>query len=254
MIASLPMYDWPEVREATDAWWAGIARYAGAEAKLRHGGDHAEAWRSRRLLFSQTCGYPFTHEFRHKLKLVATPHYGVDGCRGPNYRSMVFARENAPLESFRGKVVAINNQDSMSGMLALQLVFAPYAKQGCFFGNATETGGHIASMLTVRDGKADVCAIDAVCTAMAKAYRPDYLQGLVEIARSPEVPSLPYVTVSGDVGKLRHAVIQAFGDPTLNEVRQRLFLTGHSVLVEKDYDRIIDLETSMQSAGGLKLQ
>ena len=27
MIASLPMYDWPEVREATDLWWNGIARH-----------------------------------------------------------------------------------------------------------------------------------------------------------------------------------------------------------------------------------
>jgi hypothetical protein len=35
MIATLPMYDWPEVREATDAWWAGLARHlrgAGFEA------------------------------------------------------------------------------------------------------------------------------------------------------------------------------------------------------------------------------
>jgi hypothetical protein len=38
MIASLPMYDWPEVREATDAWWAGLARHlrdAGFEAPDR---------------------------------------------------------------------------------------------------------------------------------------------------------------------------------------------------------------------------
>jgi ABC-type phosphate/phosphonate transport system substrate-binding protein len=253
MIASLPMYDWPEVREATDAWWAGIARHAGLSGNFQRVRDFAALWLSPDLAFSQTCGYPFTHEFRGKLKLVATPHYGVDGCRGPNYRSMVFARENRPLESFRGEIAAVNNPDSMSGMLALQLLFTPHAKDGDFFGSVIETGGHIASMLAVRDGKAQICAIDAVCTAMAKAYRPDYLEGLVEIARSPEVPGLPYVTVAGDVAKLRHGLAVAFTDPDLQEARGRLFLTGHSVLSEKDYSRITNLETAMQRAGGLKL-
>ena len=253
MIASLPMYDWPEVRESTDAWWAGIARHLGTHATLRRGGEHAAHWQNRDLLFSQTCGYPFTHEFRGKLKLVATPHYGVDGCRGPNYRSMVFARENQPLESFRGATAAVNNPDSMSGMLALQLAFGPHARNGRFFGHAAETGSHIASMIAVRDGKADVCAIDSVCTAMAKAYRPDYLEGLVEIARSPEVPGLPYVTVGGDVAKLRQALVGAFADPGLREARDRLFLTGHSLLTEKDYARIPELETEMRQNGGLKL-
>ena len=253
MIASLPMYDWPEVREATDAWWAGIARHLGTAGELRRGGDFAALWLAPDLLFSQTCGYPFTHEFRGKLKLVATPQYGVDGCQGANYRSMVFAREKRPLESFRGTVAAVNNPDSMSGMLALQLVFGPLAKEGRFFSSAIETGGHIASMIAVRDGKADVCAIDSVCTAMAKAYRPDYLEGLVEIARSPEVPGLPYVTVVGDPSKLRHALAWAFADSDLREPRHRLFLTGHSVLGEKDYARITALETAMRQAGGLKL-
>ncbi|MGH6854041.1 MAG: phosphate/phosphite/phosphonate ABC transporter substrate-binding protein [Aestuariivirga sp.] len=253
MIASLPMYDWPEVREATDAWWTAIARHLGADISLSRGGDHVAAWAAPDLLFSQTCGYPFTHEFRGKLKIVATPHYGVDGCRGANYRSMVFARENAPLESFRGKIAAVNNPNSMSGMLALQLVFAPHAREGRFFAEAVETGGHIGSLLAVRDRKADVCAVDAICTAMAKAYRPDYLEGLVEIARSPEVPGLPYVTVAGGAARLRQALSAAFADPGLQEPRRRLFLTGHSVLSEKDYGRITDLETGMQRQGGLAL-
>ena len=34
MIASLPMYDWPEVRDATDAWWHGLARHIGVAGEL----------------------------------------------------------------------------------------------------------------------------------------------------------------------------------------------------------------------------
>ncbi len=247
------MYDWPEVREATDAWWAGIARHLGVFFALTRGPDHTALWRYPDLLFSQTCGYPFTHEFRGDLKLVATPHYGVDGCDGPRYRSMVFAREKKPLEAFRGGIAAVNSPDSMSGRLALQLVFAPLAKAGAFFASTMLSGGHVNSLRAVREGRADICATDAVCVALARRYRPDYLDGLVEIARSPLVPSLPFVTVSGDVIKLRAALAEAFADPGLREARDRLFLTGLSALDTSAYDCITELESAMQNAGGLKL-
>lgn len=253
MIASLPMYDWPELREATDAWWAGIARHLGVTAGLARGPDYQGVWLRPDLLFSQTCGYPFTHKLRGKVRLVATPHYDASGCDGPNYCSIVFAREARPLADFRGRRAAVNHADSMSGMLALKLVFAPLAERGRFFGSAFDSGGHIASLNAVRDGRADVCAVDAVCVALAGRYRPDYLEGLVAIARSPMVPGLPYVTVAGDITKLRAGLASAFADPTLSEVRDRLLLTGHSVLDVKDYDRILELETAMEKAGDVAL-
>ena len=253
MIASLPMYDWPEVRAATDAWWQGIARHLAVDTQLTRQPDYFAQWRRPDLLFSQTCGYPFTHAFAGKLTLVATPHYAVDGCDGPNYQSIVFARARAPLEDFRHAAAAVNNPDSMSGMLALKLIFAPLAVQGRFFGKAVETGGHINSMIAVREGKADICAIDAVCVALARRYRPDLLDGLVEVARSPMVPGLPYVTVSGDVPALRQALARAFAGRDLHEARDHLFLSGHSVLTPQDYARITTLETAMEQAGGLHL-
>ncbi|HLA02956.1 MAG TPA: PhnD/SsuA/transferrin family substrate-binding protein [Aestuariivirga sp.] len=253
MIASFPMYDWPEVREATDAWWRGLSRHLGVAIELDRNPDHFAAWRRNDLFFSQTCGYPFTHEFKRLLKYVATPHYAVPGCEGANYSSSIFARVDQPLDSFRGGIAAVNNPDSMSGMLALKLAFAPFARSGKFFASAIRSGGHINSMLAVRDGTADVCAIDAVCVAMARRYRPDYLEGLVEIALSPSAPSLPYVTRSGDIGAMRAALVAAFADPELQECRGQLFLSGHSVLRPKAYERITDLESEMQKAGGLEL-
>jgi ABC-type phosphate/phosphonate transport system substrate-binding protein len=253
MIASLPMYDWPEVREATDAWWAAIAGSLGIAANLDRDCSHFAAWRRSDLLFSQTCGYPFTHEFKDKLTLVATPHYGVDGCEGPNYRSILFAREKLALAEFRDSHAAVNSPDSMSGMLALQLVFAPLAHRGVFFASAVETGSHLNSLRAVRSGVADVCAIDAVCVALAKRYRPADLAGLVEIARSPPVPSLPYVTVGGNPETIRAALATAFADPALRSTRDQLFLTGYSVLATQAYGRITILEDAMKAAGGLKL-
>ena len=247
------MYDWPEVRAWTDRWWSAIAARLGLPISLDRRADHLANWIDREVLFSQTCGYPFTHEFKGKLTLVATPHYAVDGCSGPDYQSIVFARSAQAPEAFRGGVAAVNNPDSMSGMLALKLVFAPLARGGRFFGESVRTGGHINSLIAVRDGKADVCATDAVCAAMARRYRPDILDGLVEIARSPMVPGLPYVTIAGDAGTLREALHHCFADESLQETRDRLFLSGFSLLNGQDYNRITTLETAMEQAGGLQL-
>ena len=247
------MYDWPEVRGATDAWWHGLSRHLGIALELDRNPDHFAAWRQGGLYFSQTCGYPFTHEFKGLLNYVATPHYAVPGCEGANYCSFIFARVDQPLDSFRGGIAAVNNSDSMSGMLALKLAFAPFAREGRFFASAIESGAHAKSMIAVRDGLADVCAIDAVCVAMARRYRPDYMEGLVEIARSLSVPALPYVTRSSNIDGMRAALVVAFADSELQECREQLFLSGHSVLGPNAYERITNLESEMQKAGALEL-
>lgn len=253
MIASLPMYDWPEVSTATDAWWSGIARHLGVQLHLNRPVDFTQDWSSSNLLFSQTCGYPLTHAFRDVLRLVATPCYGVDGMRGAYYQSILFARSKAPLPSFRGSVAAVNTPDSMSGMLALKLVFAQFAKGGMFFSSARLTGGHLASLAAVRTGSADICAIDPVCVALAKRYRPDSLNGLVEVGRGPFVPGLPYVTQLSTVKRLRQALLAALADPELVEVRNALFLVGQEPLSSSDYAMIPALEREMEARGGLFL-
>lgn len=253
MIAALQMYDWPELRAATDAWWNGVARHMGVRLPLSRPADFTAPWLSDELLFGQTCGYPFTHALRGRVKLVATPHYDADGCEGPSYCSILFAREARPPERFRGTVAAVNTPDSMSGMLALKLVFAPLAEGGRFFSRAVETGGHLASLDTVRGGHADVCAIDSVCVALARRHRPAALEGLVEIARSPAVPGLPWITRAGEPEKIRAALERAFADPALTGPREALLLSGFSSLDARDYDRITEREAEMEKGGGLLL-
>lgn len=253
MPASLPMYDLPEVRESTDAFWAAMAKAYGVGFTLTRAEDWTAPWRDPNLLFSQTCGYPFTHGFDGILTYVATPHYAADGCVGPNYSSIILARSAASLENFRGKTAAFNNRDSMSGMLALQLTFEPLARDGVFFENAVETGGHFASLAAVQQGRADICATDCVTIAYARRYRPEALDGLVEVGRSPSVPGLPFVTRAGDVGKLRSALQQVMNDPSTDKLRDRLLLTGLSLLSPGSYDIIPHMERVMQSRGGLRL-
>ena len=253
MIAALQMYDWPEVRQATEIWWQGIARYLGTDVPLSRPEDYTSPWQRSDLLFAQTCGYPFTHALQGKVSYVGTPHYTADGCDGPEYCSIVVAREMKPLTAFRNGIAAVNTPDSMSGMLALKLVFAPLAEKERFFASALETGGHLASLAAVQSGQADVCAVDCVCVEMARRYRPSALKGLVEIARSPQVPGLPWITKAGNAEKIRSALRRAFADPELAEPREALLLTGFSELPARSYDRIIDLENEMEGAGGLRL-
>ena len=145
----------------------------------------------------------------------------------------------------------------MSGMLALKLVFAPFAKSGRFFRGAVETGSHVASLQAVREGTADVCAVDAICVALARRYRPDYLEGLVEIARSPSVPGLPYVTSAKTSAELRErlqgALAAALTDPALAETRSALLISGMSVLAPQDYQAIVKREQDCEARGGLDL-
>ena len=243
--ASLPMYDWPEIRKHTDAFWVSFQRHSGLNDTLDRQSPLSDPWRNPNLILSQTCGYPFTHEFKGLLNYVATPHYVCAGCNDATYSSFIFARHTAPLQDFRGKIPAINSMDSMSGMLALKLVFAPFAKDGEFFERKIITGGHLNSLQAVREGKADVCAIDAVCVALAEKHRPEVLQGLVMVAQSPTVPSLPFVTRSRVPEHLRIALTKTIADPELKTTREALLLYSFSNLGASAYDRITNLENAL---------
>lgn len=265
-VFSLPMYDWPEIRKATDAWAGGIAAhlreqgFSDAPLNLSRRDRYHDDWNAPDLLLSQSCGYPLSHEFSGALLPVATPHYAVEGCSGPAFSSFIFARAAdgiRALTDLRGQTCVINNRGSMSGMLALKLVFAPYADNGDFFADTVESGGHVKSLEAVQRGSADVCAIDAVCVALARRHRPELLAGLTEIARSPLVPGLPLVTSSrrsqDELARLRQALAMAFADPGLLETREALFLSGYSMLDRNDYAIIASLERDLRTRGDLNL-
>ncbi|MFO1033391.1 MAG: PhnD/SsuA/transferrin family substrate-binding protein [Hyphomicrobiales bacterium] len=243
MLASLPMYDLPELRAATDALWQAVARQLGVVLPLTRAADFMAPWRDDQLLFSQTCGYPFTHEFAGRLTYVATPCYDADGCDGPRYRSLIFAREKVPLIALRGAVAAVNTPESMSGMLALRLVFEE--RVAPLFRERVMTGSHVASLAAVKAGTADVCACDCVTAALLRRHRPEALEGLVEIARSPLVPGLPFVTRAGDPARLRAAVTAALADPDLTSTREALLLQAIADIGAAAYDVIPALEKSL---------
>lgn len=265
MIASLPMYDWPEMREATDAWWAGLARHLRAQGfdapgRLTRTAIPATPWRRPGLVLSQTCGYPLTHDFKDHLEVLATPCYGVEGCMGPLYSSVIVIHAEASiarLQDLEGATAAYNALDSLSGHLALKCVFAPLSENGRFFGRVVKSGGHVASMQMVYEHKADVAAIDCVTYALAQHHRPDLAAGLAVIARGPLAPALPYVTAAGrpagEIDRLKRALAAAAADPALAQAREALFIAGLEFLPPDAYHRVLDLEAACAAQGYVAL-
>jgi ABC-type phosphate/phosphonate transport system substrate-binding protein len=261
MLASLPMYDFGEVRAATDAWWRGVAsalRRAGLDAvpeALTRDAD-VDVWHSQQLLLSQTCGYPLTHALAGVVALVATPVYSASGCSGADYCSLIVVSEHNPaaaLEDLRGAVCAYSRRHSHSGYNALRAAVAPLADGGAFFSRVVESGGHPVSIELVANGEADVCAVDCVTHALLAKHRPDALGGTRVLATTERVPGLPYVTRAGIdddcLSRLRDGLQMAFSDPRLADVRDTLLLTGMQVLGDDAYRRIDDMEDSARATG-----
>lgn len=261
-LASLPMYELPELRAATDAWWHGLARAFRREGisdvpdALARRPDYQQVWLSSELLFSQTCGYPLIHALAGRVQLVATPCYAADGCDGSDYRSAVVVAADDPaidIADLRGTRCAINSTDSQSGCNVLRALVAPLAERGRFFASVTVSGGHQASIGLVASGQADVAAIDCVTHALLARHRPATLAGTRVLCRTAAAPNLPYVTrahANDDLlARLRGGLERAIADPSLTATRDSLMLTGVAILPLSAYDCINDMETAAMVAG-----
>ena len=245
-VASLPMYDWPEVAWANDALWQAIAARLGAAGiaappALHRFRAHDSSWRDPGLVLSQTCGYPFSTRLRGMVRLVGTPIYEVPGCQGTSYSSMIVARADEPagrLADVTGRRFAYNATDSLSGFL----VFGAAAREAGLNPEALEwvvSGSHRASVRAVAEERADVASIDAVCWSLALRYEPEATSRLKVVEQTPLRPGLPFITAverpDAEVQTLRAAIKDAIADPATGSACQALRLAGLGTLGEWDY-------------------
>ena len=242
------MYAEPELRPAIERWWTGVARHlrdqgvADVPDALTWSEDRYRAWRSPDLLFSQTCGHPFVHSVGSTVRVVATPHYEAPGCEGPRYRSFVLVREDTEERSIgvlHGKRLAVNGRDSWSGYRVWRRILSVSVDVEEMFGDIVITGSHRESVRKVREGRADVCAVDCVSYALLGAQSPDELAGTRVLGRSPPQLALPFITAAAttadELARIRNGLFAALAEPSLAEARATLLLTGASVLTEADY-------------------
>lgn len=196
------MYDWPEVRPATDAFWAAIRDHLAecgvqAPAALSRDRTATEVWQDRDLLLAQTCGLPFVSGRCGTARVIARPDYGIEGARDGLYCSALICRRGAGarLTGFRGARAAINEYGSQSGCNAL----ADAVGETDFFGAVTVTGTHRASASMVADGDADLAAIDAVAWALFQAHEPVAAGRLTVLDWTRPMPALPFITGAAHV-------------------------------------------------------
>ena len=262
--ASLPMYDVPELRAATDALWAGIAAALAAEgvrdvpAALDRSRHHREVWSDPDLLVSQTCGYPLVTSLAGRVRVIATPRYRVAGCIGAWYTSRVVVRRDAAARSLAdlaGAVCAANEPDSHSGMNALRAVLAPVAgpRGGPFFSRVVWSGGHRRSLELVAAGEAEVTCIDSITFALLAQVEPALTDAVREIARTPLCPGLPIITRGAasedEVARLRRALERAFRAPETAAARAALLVDGLEVLPQDAYRVVLERETGAIGLG-----
>lgn len=260
-LASLPMYDLPVLRAATDAWWQGLARalrgqgLAAVPDTLCRGAAVSELAQRGLLLLGQCCGYDLV---RHGAVLtpVATPVYGAPHCAGPEYCSLVVVAEDDPargLPALRGRTCVINGRASHSGHTALRQAVAPFAAGGPFFAAVRESGAHAASLGWVREGRADCTAVDCVTFALLARHAPDSLRGLRILTTTERAPGLPYVTQAAAtpalLESLRAALAAAARDPALAAAREDLLIEGFETLPATAYGRIREMETAADRQG-----
>ena len=252
-VAALPMYDWPELRAETDAFWAALsARLAriGLPAPERLDRDRpaAEVWADPALLFSQTCGLPYVAGAARGTRIVAAPVYAVEGCGAGTYRSALVTRRDGPsrAEDLSGARFAANGPDSLSGWALLLALVGPEA-----IGAVVWTGAHRASVIAVAEGRADAAAVDAVAWDFAERFEPAAAE-LQVIAWTPAAPALPFVTSSltpsGDRARIRAALVDTLVDGATAELRRELRLSRIVAFADTDYDEARRLAALVRAA------
>ena len=242
-IASLPMYNFPEIHAALNTFWKGLINHLKKEGvnnlpqKLSHGRSVRSLWNDPQLSISQCCGYDLIGRYQNSLVPVAVPHFSAPGCSGSEYSSFILVKDNNPardIMDMQGRVAVINGPESHSGMSALRHLVASHSFQGEFFSNIKISGSHIDSIDYIKQGLADVAPIDCITYALLEKHRPQSVWGLRILGRTFCAPAPPYVIRKADETqwseRFWNALSAAYEDPALRSARQSLFL--------KDIERI----------------
>ncbi|MCB1388196.1 MAG: PhnD/SsuA/transferrin family substrate-binding protein [Rhodobacteraceae bacterium] len=215
-LASLPMYDWPEVHAETDAEWAGWrAALPGLDlpAALTRPDDRPgflnDHWRDPRLVFSQCCWGPLDVGMIDYLLPLAQPDYGrFPGGRGPYYRSALVTRRDDPAfepiglpegpvaeipeGALRGRRFAFNDRESMSGYRGLMADLGADPSEVAEEG--VQSGSHRASVRLVAAGRADLAVIDCRSWTLAQRLEPEAASMLHVVGWTAERMGIAYAT------------------------------------------------------------
>ena len=239
MIASLMMYDRPELAEATARYWALIrealaTRGVETPEVLSNEGDPYAVWNAPDLVLSQTCGMPYRVRLHGKVQIVGTPDFGLEGCPPGYYCSAVVVRADDPraaLEDYAQARFAYNEALSQSGFAA---IYAVAKAAGFWFGDRVVSHGHRRSAQMVAMGEADIAAVDAQTWRLIERY-DGFAENLRVLCWTPPTPGLPYITGLGqDAGAIADGVRAAIAALTAAD-REALGVRGFETIAAESY-------------------
>ncbi|MBU2981938.1 PhnD/SsuA/transferrin family substrate-binding protein [Lentibacter algarum] len=199
MIASLPMYDRPELAAAHRRFWdlvrRGLHRHGiDAPQALSQRDDLMAVWSDPAMVLAQTCGMPYRKLLHGKVNLVGTPDYRLKGCPEGHYYSVFVVRKDDPrttLQDYAAATFAFNEENSQSGFAA---PLNHGAAAGVTFPKRIQSFGHALSAQMVASGKADIAALDAVTWRLIKRYDAFANDLRVLKITAPTTPVLPFIT------------------------------------------------------------
>jgi ABC-type phosphate/phosphonate transport system substrate-binding protein len=262
LVASLPMYNLPEMRAANARFWE-VLRGLLIEAGLP---DVPETLTFERwpvperlepdMLFSQTCGYPLETVFKGQAVRLGAPVYEVPGCDGPTHCAFFLVRQESPamsLADLKGGVFLLNSPVSNSGMNLPRRALAEIAGGNPFFRAVIETGGHPASLERLLRGEGDVASIDCVTYAFWRQHRPEEAARVRILAYTPPSPAIPFVTSvatpPATAAILRTALRAVGSEPRYAAARAGLSLSGIEDVPDAAYRGLLDYEREAAEMG-----
>lgn len=239
MIASLMMYQRPELAEANNNLWAlihkGLAA-AGVDspATLSQDAEEFFVWKNTDLVLSQTCGMPYRKWLHDKVVLVGTPDYGLEGCPAGYYRSAMIVRTDdtrTEISQFEDAIFAYNQTFSQSGYAA---PFQHMKARGFWFENRLEVGQHLEAARAVATGRADIASLDAVTWRNIAAF--DAFAAEVRVLEwTVPTPGLPLITAMGNNADVLFAAVAGAIDALDAPSKSLLGLNGIVKIAKDEY-------------------
>jgi ABC-type phosphate/phosphonate transport system substrate-binding protein len=254
---ALPMYNVsPRLQREYEAFAASLLAQAEVlgEVELLSAPELPSLWHREDVLLTQTCGYPYMKSLRDKVSLLATPCFDFDGCEGSDYSSVIVTRAGGEvhvLADARGLIAAANDPHSNSGMNVLRHAISLLVNKGRFFGEVKWSGSHAASLRMVRDGEADIAAIDCVTYGYLKEESPESLLGTEVLEYTVQTPGLPLVTARSVPEPLQRRLRDALLSPSaqLRAHMQALHIREFQHIADAEYERILRLEAVALAVG-----
>jgi ABC-type phosphate/phosphonate transport system substrate-binding protein len=214
------------------------------------------ALRNPALFIGHTCGYPLMKHLQDVVTPFCVPVFNVGGVEGNLYSSRFIVAAESDIGSLTecaGRIVAINNRDSNSGMNVLRHAIAKLNPTGPFFTSVISSGGHLQSLTAVAEKRADVAAIDCVSFQFIEDRWPELTAQVRSIGDSIKTCGLPLVLPNANLPSTDTQQILVALNKALKQVnpllRQQLHLSHFASASFDDYQGILEVESFAIDAG-----